>query len=118
MYASSKMVNHTQSTLTCSHCNIQDVNDETNKAFHKHGIADWSSKVEGIGWNGAKVNIGRKNSVASRILKVHEEVLIVHCVTHLLELGILNAIREDSNLTNCEKCFKCSAYAMMYYDLQ
>ena len=80
------------------HAHAQGVYDAVDRAFHEHGIDDWKDKLVGIGCDGANVNIGRRNSVASRILEVNDEVLIVHCVAHRLELGVLQAIRQNRNL--------------------
>ena len=80
------------------HAHAQGVYDAINNAFKHHGIEDWQNKVVGIGCDGANVNIGKKNSVASRILEVNGETVVVHCVAHRLELGILNAIKEENNL--------------------
>ena len=68
------------------HAHVQGVYDALDRAFHEHGIDDWKDKLVGIGCDGVNVNISQHNTVASRILEANDEVLIVHCVAHRLEL--------------------------------
>ncbi|XP_014666762.1 PREDICTED: zinc finger protein 862-like [Priapulus caudatus] len=65
----------------------------------KFGCPDWLDKVIGVGCDGAAVNIGNKNSVKTRLLQECPHLVVTHCVAHRLELGVLNAIKENEMLT-------------------
>ncbi|KAJ8050230.1 hypothetical protein HOLleu_03349 [Holothuria leucospilota] len=63
------------------------------------GIENWKEKLVGAGCDGAKVNVGINNNVATRMQgDGREHVVIVHCVAHRLELAILGAIKENEML--------------------
>ena len=51
------------------------------------------------GCDGASVNLGSRNSVATRLREDHPYILPVHCVAQRLELGILNAIKSHDKMT-------------------
>ena len=81
------------------HANAQGVFDAIDEAFtERMTMPDWKTKLVGAGSDGAKVNIGRQNSVASRMQdEGRDYIIIMHCVAHRLELGIADGTK------NCEE---------------
>lgn len=78
------------------HAHADGIYQAIDQAFRTNGILNWKDKLVGVGCDGASVNIGRNNSVATRIQdQGHDYILIVHCVAHRLELGVLSAIRDN-----------------------
>ena len=51
-----------------------------------------------MGADGAAVNLGRRNSVATRMLEATPFLLPIHCIAHRLELGVLAAIKNEPML--------------------
>lgn len=52
----------------------------------KYGCHDWKEKLIGAGCDGASVNLGVNDSVATRLRENRPYVMTVHCVAHRLEL--------------------------------
>ena len=88
------------------HAHAQGVYEALDRAMTGCGIPDWKEKLVGAGSDGAKVNIGRNNSVATRLSENRPYVIIGHCVAHRLELGVLEAIREHPMLGNVQDMLK------------
>ena len=61
-------------------------------------MPNWKEKLVGAGSDGAKVNIGSRNSVATRMQQDRPYVVIGHCVAHRLELGVLQATKQNEHL--------------------
>ncbi|CAG2191829.1 unnamed protein product [Mytilus edulis] len=73
----------------------------------KCGITLGNNEVEGqpkivcVNMDGAAVNMGAKNGVAKQINdQVNNKVIVMHCVAHKLELGILDAVKDVVYLKN------------------
>ena len=70
------------------HAHADGVFGAIDQAFRDVGVENWRSKVVGVGCDGASVNLGRNNSVATRITENMNYIVLMHCVAHRLELGI------------------------------
>lgn len=67
----------------------------------------WKDKLVGGGSDGANVNIGKNNSVATRLSEAGgQHVLNMHCVAHRLGLSILNAIKSNPMLSTIQDMLK------------
>ena len=55
---------------------------------------EWQNKAIAAGCDGATVNLGCNNSVATRLKKEHPYFLVVHCVAHRLELAVLDVSKD------------------------
>ncbi|KAJ8022231.1 hypothetical protein HOLleu_39653 [Holothuria leucospilota] len=81
------------------HAHAEGVFSAIDNAMVSAGIENWKEKLVGAGSDGAKVNVGINNSVATRMQgDGREHIVIVHCVAHRLELAILGAIKENEML--------------------
>ena len=89
------------------HANAQGVYEAIDRAFTSHGLEGWKDKLVGVGCDGAPVNIGKQNSVSTRIQgEDNRHVLIIHCVAHRLELGVLQAIKNNRMLEDVKDILK------------
>ena len=52
----------------------------------------------GFGSDGASVNLGSRNGVATLLNNTVPHLIAIHCVDHRNELGVLSAIRDDDQL--------------------
>lgn len=77
------------------YAHTQGIYEAVEHAFIDHNIQDWKDKLVGIGCDGAAINIGKKNSVATRIKDGAEHVVTIHCVAHGLELAVLDSIKDN-----------------------
>ena len=77
------------------HAHAQGVFQAVDKALTDKVGENWKAKLIGAGSDGARVNIGRNNSVATRMQEDREYVVIGHCVSHRLEIGVVDAIRDN-----------------------
>jgi hypothetical protein len=80
------------------HAHAQGVFDSIDRAMLKFGCADWKEKLVGVGCDGANVNLGSNDSVATRMSQNRPYVLPIHCVAHRLELGVLSALKNNPTL--------------------
>ena len=76
------------------HANAEGVFQAVERALLKEE-PNWKDKIIGAGSDGASVNIGRNNSVATRIKDGRPYVVFPQCVAHRLELGALEAVKEN-----------------------
>jgi len=88
------------------HAHAQGVFDAINNVMSTYISPDWINKLIGAGSDGASVNIGRNNSVATRLREGRPYVLLVHCIAHRLELGVLTAIKDNAMLTMVQDMLK------------
>ena len=88
------------------HANADGVFAAIDEAMNTCGSIHWKEKVVGGGSDGASVNIGVNNSVATRLSENRPYVLNVHCVAHRLELGVLNAIKTNPLLVTVHDMLK------------
>ncbi|KAJ8318234.1 hypothetical protein KUTeg_003325 [Tegillarca granosa] len=73
------------------------------KSMKNYGCENWKEKVVAMGCDGAKVNIGVHDSVATRMKdEGRDYVLAVHCIAHRLELGVLSAIKNNNYLATVQ----------------
>ena len=63
---------------------------EDSMAFHP----DWKTNLIATGSDGASVNLGKNHSVTALLKKDVPQLLAVHCVSHRLELSVLDALRK------------------------
>ncbi|CAG2256385.1 unnamed protein product [Mytilus edulis] len=71
-------------------------------------------KIACVNMDGAAVNMGAKNGVAKQINdQVNNKVIVMHCVAHKLELGILDAVKDVVYLKKIEDELKriCKFYS-------
>ena len=88
------------------HAHADGVFTAIDTAMNNHGSVHWKEKVVGGGSDGASVNIGKNNSVATRLSDGRPYVLNVHCVAHRLELSVLNAIKTNPMLVAVQDMLK------------
>ena len=69
-----------------------------NRAFTEAGLANWLDKVVAMGSDGASVNVGKKKGVGALLRNEKEHVIVLHCVAHRLELGILDVAKNHKML--------------------
>ena len=68
---------------------------------------DWRTKIIGAGSDGASVNMGRNNSVSTRLKAEGREYLVFpHCVAHRLELAVASAIKEVDHYKTLQDVLK------------
>ena len=72
-------------------------------AFQHYGVEkeEWEKKLVGFGSDGASVNVGVRAGVATRLKDRIPHLVAIHCIAHRLELGVLDAIKEDPLLQEC-----------------
>lgn len=58
------------------------------------------------GCDGASVNLGVNDSVATRLRENRPYVMTVHCVAHRLELGALSALKQNTTLNTIYEILK------------
>ena len=66
-------------------------------------MPDWKTKLVGFGSDGASVNLGKRNGVAALLTADVPFLVVVHCVAHRLERGILDAIKENARLKKLQE---------------
>ena len=69
-------------------------------ALERYGVSadDCKTKLVGFGSDGASVNTGKQNGVAAKLKREIPHLISVHCVAHRLELGVLDAMKENKKL--------------------
>ncbi|XP_052778454.1 zinc finger protein 862-like [Mya arenaria] len=85
------------------HAHSNGVFSAINEAMIKFGCHDWLDKLVGAGSDGASVNIGRNNSVKTRMMEGRQHVVFTHCVAHRLELGVLSGIKDHPMLVTVQE---------------
>ena len=89
------------------HAHAEGVFEAIDRAMRSFAGEDWISKLIGAGCDGASVNLGANNSVATRLMGEQRNYVVpVHCVAHRLELAVLAGIRDNNNLTTINDIFK------------
>ena len=88
------------------HAHADGVYDAILRSMTKFVGPDWLDKLVAIGCDGASVNLGARNSVATRFRGQHDYILPIHCVCHRLELGVVNAIKNDNRMTIIQDILK------------
>ncbi|XP_021365405.1 zinc finger protein 862-like [Mizuhopecten yessoensis] len=74
------------------------------------------SKLVGCNFDGAAVMLGSKTGVATRMRErlVGRDIVVLHCVAHNLELGVLDAIKQVKYLTIFQSTVQL-VYKFYYY---
>ena len=90
----------------CSHVHADGVYASINKVLTDVVGEEWREKVIAAGCDGASVNIGKNNSVSTRLKDGNDSFLTVHCVAHRLELAVLSSIKEEKDLTAANDILK------------
>lgn len=80
--------------------------DAIDRAMLKYGCHDWKEKLIGAGCDGASVNLGVNDSVATRLRENRPYVMTVHCVAHRLELGAQSALKQNTTLNTIYEILK------------
>ncbi|XP_013383761.1 zinc finger protein 862-like [Lingula anatina] len=88
------------------HAHSEGVVQALDRAMRQFGCDDWLQKLVGTGSDGASVNVGANNSVRTRLQNGRPYVVNTHCVAHRLELGALQAIKNNPMLQTLEEMFK------------
>lgn len=68
----------------------------------------WKEKLIKAGCDGASVNLGVNDSVATRLRenRPYDYVMTVHCVALRLELGALSALKQNTTLNTIYEILK------------
>ena len=69
-------------------------------------MRDWKARLVGFGSDGAAVNLGSKSGVAARLKQEVEYLVSIHCTAHILELGVVGAIKQHPKMANLQEVFK------------
>lgn len=99
-------VNHFLKIVELSHAHADGVYDVINRTLSEAVGENWKDKLVGAGCDGAAVNLGVRNSVATRLQDGHPHIQMIHCVAHRLELSILSTIKETEQLKTVEDLLK------------
>jgi len=91
--------------IDLQHAHADGVFDAIDRGMISAGV-NWKEKLVGVGSDGASVNVGKKNSVATRIQSAQPHAVIIHCVAHRLELAVLDAIKEHDMLKTVQDMLK------------
>ena len=59
---------------------------------------DWKSKLISTGSDDASFNLGKKDSVTKSLKDQVPHMMAIHCVSHRLELGVIDAMK---SMVNC-----------------
>ena len=74
--------------IDVEHAHADGIYSAINKAFLDVGMPNWKEKLVWAGSDGANVNIGVNNRVATRMCdEEHPYILTVHCVAHRLDIN-------------------------------
>lgn len=68
--------------------------DAIDRAMLKYGCHDWKEKLIGAGCDGASVNLGVNDSVATRLRENRPNLMTVHCVAH----RALSTLKQNTTL--------------------
>lgn len=70
------------------------LNQIVDNCFLELGVKDWKQSTIGFGADGASVNLGKRQGVASLLKREVSHLIDIHCLPHRLELSILEMQRE------------------------
>jgi len=65
-----------------------------NNCFEDLGLKEWTKSTIGFGADGASVNLGRRQGVASILKREVDHLIDIHCLPHRLELSMLEMQRD------------------------
>jgi len=88
------------------HAHADGIYDAVCKAMDTFVGPNWLDCLVAAGCDGAAVNIGVRNSVATRLQADHPYVLPIHCVAHRLELAVLGAIKNNAQMETVQDLLK------------
>ena len=61
-------------------------------------VEGWKDKLIATGCDGASVNMGKNHSVTALLKRDVPHLIAMHCVSHRLELGVLDALKERESV--------------------
>lgn len=61
---------------------------------------EWRRRVVGLGTDGASVMVGRNRGLAAMLREQIPWLCNIHCMAHRLELGIVDAVKEERAMQN------------------
>ena len=67
--------------------------------MEKLNVDDWQSRLIGLATDGCSAMRGRKDGFAARLQREMSALTTVHCVSHRLQLSVLDATKEVSYLS-------------------
>ena len=86
------------------HAHAEGIYQAVERALDDSGIENWREKIVGAGSDGAAVNIGQRNSVATHLSHDKPYLVIGHCVCHRLELAAQEGIKDEPMLLVIRAC--------------
>ena len=72
-----------------------------NNCFADLGLKEWKKSTIGFGEDGASVNLGRRQGVASILKQEVDHLIDIHCLPHRLELSMLEMQQIANMLKRC-----------------
>ena len=91
--------------LKCVHVNdfggtADDLKTVIDAVMEEYGVSDrYLRRLVSVCCDGASINMGKYNSVASQLKRVRLWLLIIHCVNHRLELAVKDSLKEGPAFT-------------------
>ena len=82
--------------------------------FEMNSAPDNGPKVIGANFDGASVMMGIRSGVKALIQADHPQIIVIHCVAHKLELGVLDAVKAFPSLATFEQTIK-DIYAYYHF---
>ena len=67
-------------------------------ALNNAGLGGWKESIVGFGSDGASVMVGRRGGVVALLKAEVPHLVDIHCLAHRLELGALDAIKENEDM--------------------
>lgn len=92
-------VNRFLTVQSVKHANADGILQAIDNGFNYANVINWKDGLVGFGADGASVMMGRQNGVLKKIKDDVPHLIEMHCVAHKLELGILDAFKDESILT-------------------
>ena len=74
-----------------------------NTGMVEFGLENWKSQTVDFGSDGASVYVGRLNGVVAKLRVEIPWLLGVHCIAHRLELSVLDALKDEEQLSNVQE---------------
>lgn len=62
--------------------------------FSQLGVANWKTKLVGLGKDGASVNVGSQSGLGAILKRDIPYLIQIHCIAHKLELAVLDACKQ------------------------
>ncbi|XP_070559090.1 zinc finger protein 862-like isoform X2 [Ptychodera flava] len=88
------------------HAHADGVFDAIGRAMQSFAGENWLDKLVAAGSDGASVNLGNHDSVRTRLQQGRDYIVAIHCVAHRLELGVLDAIKNNNMMQTIQDLLK------------